>query len=160
MVWYFWCSSRTSCPISSSWSRRTSPCPIHRYLGRNHKGWFWHGEIYALNCFLRYITYVQNLFSEPAHPGRWKAKWPLVNLRMRTIFWIRNGVNADPDPAFSVNADLDPRGQRKYGISPGIDSQASIPSLAGQYDNPIWCTGPPGYTGWRNWFLEIDSWAP
>jgi hypothetical protein len=56
---------------------------------------------------------------------------------MRTIFWIRNGVNADPDPAFSVNADLDPRGQRKYGISPGIDSQASIPSLAGQYDNPI-----------------------
>jgi hypothetical protein len=21
-------------------------------------------------------------------------------------------------------------------------------------------TGPPGYPAWRNWFLEIESWAP
>jgi hypothetical protein len=27
-------------------------------------------------------------------------------------------------------------------------------------DNPIWRTGPPGYIGWRNSFLGIDSWAP
>jgi hypothetical protein len=24
----------------------------------------------------------------------------------------------------------------------------------------IGCTGPPGYIGWRNSFLRIDSWAP
>jgi hypothetical protein len=39
--------------------------------------------------------------------------------------------------------------------SPGIN-----PSLAGQYDNPIGCTGPPGYIGRLNRFLGIDSWAP
>jgi hypothetical protein len=32
--------------------------------------------------------------------------------------------------------------------SPGID-----PSLAGQYDNPSFRTGPPSHTGWRNRFL-------
>ncbi len=29
----------------------------------------------------------------------------------------------------------------------------SIPSLAGRCENPICCTGPPGYIGWRNRFL-------
>jgi hypothetical protein len=31
--------------------------------------------------------------------------------------------------------------------------------MAGRYDNPIFRTGPPGYIGWRNRFLAIDSWA-
>ncbi len=39
-------------------------------------------------------------------------------------------------------------------------AQESIPSLAGQYDNPIFRTGPPSHIGWRNRFLGIDSWAP
>ncbi len=39
-------------------------------------------------------------------------------------------------------------------------AQESIPSLAGREDNPICRTGPPGYIGWRNQFLGIDSWAP
>jgi hypothetical protein len=38
---------------------------------------------------------------------------------------------------------------------PGIDSQPG-----GPVRNPICRTGPPGYTGWRNRFLGIDSWAP
>jgi hypothetical protein len=38
--------------------------------------------------------------------------------------------------------------------SPGIDS-----SMAGLYDNPICRTCPPGYIGWRNRFLGIDSWT-
>ncbi len=38
--------------------------------------------------------------------------------------------------------------------SSGIDS---LP--AGRNDNPIWRTRPPGYIGWRNRFLGIDSWA-
>jgi hypothetical protein len=37
---------------------------------------------------------------------------------------------------------------------PGIDSQ-----LGGPVRNPIYRTGPPGYIGWRNRFLGIDSWA-
>jgi hypothetical protein len=32
--------------------------------------------------------------------------------------------------------------------------------LTGLYDNPICSTGPPGYIGWRNQILGIDSWAP
>ncbi len=43
---------------------------------------------------------------------------------------------------------------------PFLGAQESILSLAGLYDNPIWRTGPPGYIGWRNGFLGIDSWAP
>jgi hypothetical protein len=43
--------------------------------------------------------------------------------------------------------------------SPGTDS-ASLCSLAGGYDNPICPIGPPGYIGWRNRCLGIDSWAP
>ncbi len=39
--------------------------------------------------------------------------------------------------------------------SQGIDSQP-----AGRYDNPIFCTGPPGNIGWRHRFLGIDSWTP
>ncbi len=39
-------------------------------------------------------------------------------------------------------------------------AQESIPNLAGRYDNPIRRTGPPGYIGWWNRFLGIDSWAP
>jgi hypothetical protein len=38
---------------------------------------------------------------------------------------------------------------------PGIDSQPG-----GPVRNPIYRTGPPGYIGWRNRFLGIDSWAP
>jgi hypothetical protein len=38
---------------------------------------------------------------------------------------------------------------------PGIDSQPG-----GPVQNPICRTGPPGYIGWRNRFLGIDSWAP
>jgi hypothetical protein len=38
---------------------------------------------------------------------------------------------------------------------PGNDSQP-----AGRYDNPIYRTGPPGYIGFQNRFLGIDSWAP
>ncbi len=38
---------------------------------------------------------------------------------------------------------------------PGIDSQPG-----GPVRNPICRTGPPGYIGWRNRFLGIDSWAP
>jgi len=38
---------------------------------------------------------------------------------------------------------------------PGIDSQPG-----GPVRNPICRTGPPGYIGWRNRFLRIDSWAP
>ncbi len=38
---------------------------------------------------------------------------------------------------------------------PGIDSQPG-----GAVRNPICRTGPPGYIGWRNRFLGIDSWAP
>ncbi len=39
--------------------------------------------------------------------------------------------------------------------------QGSIPrNLEGRFDKPICQTGPPGYIGWRNRFLEIDSWAP
>ncbi len=38
-------------------------------------------------------------------------------------------------------------------------AQDSIPSLAGQYDNPIWRSGQPGYIGRRNRFLGIESWA-
>ncbi len=34
------------------------------------------------------------------------------------------------------------------------------PRLAGRYNNPNWGSGPPGYIGWRNQFLGIDSWAP
>ncbi len=37
---------------------------------------------------------------------------------------------------------------------PGIDSQPG-----GPVRNPICRTGPPGYIGWRNRFLGIDSWA-
>ncbi len=37
----------------------------------------------------------------------------------------------------------------------GIDSQPG-----GPVRNPICRTGPPGYIGWRNRFLGIDSWAP
>ena len=37
---------------------------------------------------------------------------------------------------------------------------ASLCSLAGRYDNTICRNGPLGYIGWRNRFLEIDSWAP
>jgi hypothetical protein len=49
--------------------------------------------------------------------------------------------------------------------SPGIDSKESIPPayvawLAGQYDNPICCNNPPGYVGWWNRLLGIDSCAP
>jgi hypothetical protein len=40
-------------------------------------------------------------------------------------------------------------------MRPGIDSQPG-----GQVRNPICRTGPPGYIGWRNRFLGIDSWAP
>ncbi len=40
--------------------------------------------------------------------------------------------------------------------SSGIDS-ASLCSMAGRYDNPICHTGPPGYIGWLNHFLQIDS---
>jgi hypothetical protein len=29
-----------------------------------------------------------------------------------------------------------------------------------RYDNPIFSYGPPGYIGWRNRFLGIDSWLP
>jgi hypothetical protein len=32
--------------------------------------------------------------------------------------------------------------------------------LAGRNDNPICGTGLPGYIGWRNRFLGINSWAP
>jgi|LakMenEpi03Aug12_release.lakeMendotaPanAssembly.Ray.scaffolds.fasta_scaffold339805_1 hypothetical protein len=39
--------------------------------------------------------------------------------------------------------------------SPGINSQP-----AGRDDNTIWCTGPPGYIGWWNRFLGIDSSSP
>ncbi len=38
---------------------------------------------------------------------------------------------------------------------PGIDSQPG-----GPVRNPICRTGLPGYIGWRNRFLGIDSWAP
>ncbi len=38
---------------------------------------------------------------------------------------------------------------------PGIDSQPG-----GPVRNPICRTGPPGYIGWQNRFLGIDSWAP
>ncbi len=38
---------------------------------------------------------------------------------------------------------------------PGIDSQP-----VGPVRNLICRTGPPGYIGWRNRFLGIDSWAP
>ncbi len=38
---------------------------------------------------------------------------------------------------------------------PVIDSQPG-----GPVRNPICRTGPPGYIGWRNRFLGIDSWAP
>ncbi len=37
------------------------------------------------------------------------------------------------------------------------EPQESIPSLAGQYDNPIWRTGPPGYIVWRNRFLGSSN---
>jgi hypothetical protein len=33
-------------------------------------------------------------------------------------------------------------------------------SLAGRYDHPICCTGPPGYIGWWNRYLRIDSRTP
>ncbi len=38
-------------------------------------------------------------------------------------------------------------------------AQESIPSLAGRYDSPFGRTSPPGYTGWRNGLIGIDSWA-
>ncbi len=41
--------------------------------------------------------------------------------------------------------------------SPGIVFQPGRPV---PYDNPVCRTGPPGYIGWRNRFLGIDSWAP
>ncbi len=67
------------------------------------------------------------------------------------VLWIRIGYNADPDPAFYLNADLDPGRQTKAADlcrsgsessarifkrlwSPGIDSKASI---------------PPAYVAWR-----------
>jgi hypothetical protein len=33
-------------------------------------------------------------------------------------------------------------------------------ALAGRYDNPLCRNGPPGYIGWQNRLLIIDSWAP
>ncbi len=41
-----------------------------------------------------------------------------------------------------------------------LGAQESIPCLAGRYDNPTYRTGPPGYIGWWNRILGIDSWAP
>jgi hypothetical protein len=38
--------------------------------------------------------------------------------------------------------------------SPEIEAQSS-----GPVRNPICRTGPPGYIGWRNRFLRIDSWG-
>ncbi len=39
--------------------------------------------------------------------------------------------------------------------SPGIDSHPG-----GHVWQLRWRTGPPGYRGWRNWFLGIDSGLP
>ncbi len=36
-------------------------------------------------------------------------------------------------------------------------ARESIPNLPGRYHNPICRTGPPGYIGWRNPFVVIDS---
>ncbi len=38
-----------------------------------------------------------------------------------------------------------------------LRSQESIPSLAGQYDNPIWRTGPPDCIGWLLKRLQIQA---
>ncbi len=45
-------------------------------------------------------------------------------------------MDSQPEPVF-----VDP-----------LRSPESIPSLAGRYDNPICCTGPPSYMGYRNRF--------
>jgi hypothetical protein len=49
-----------------------------------------------------------------------------------------------------------------WAVNLGIDSKESI-SPAWLYPGwpvqPYWRTGPPGYIGWRNRFIGIDSWA-
>ncbi len=42
---------------------------------------------------------------------------------------------------------------------PFKEARNRFPALAGRYDNPIWRTGPPGYTGSRNRFIGIYSWC-
>ncbi len=71
------------------------------------------------------------------------------------VYLLHTGHSPDSDPNHSQS---DQRSEPVFvdpSRSPEIDSQPG-----GSVCNPICRTGPPGYIGWRNRFLGIDSWAP
>jgi hypothetical protein len=120
-------------------------------------------------------------FCEPDSETLWQTIWKGIFLNRISFYriWICTSVNQIPKPCGKQTVPL-MKGRGNHGTeceereegndsakmlepvfldllrSLGVDSQHGGP-VRQQY---LSYTGPPGYIGWRNLSIGIDSWAP